>query len=41
MRTVGLIVPETKDVKADEAKTDEAKDVKADEVEGKSTKKAK
>lgn len=36
MRTVGLIVPETKDVKADEAK-----DVKADEVEGKSTKKAK
>ena len=36
MRTVGLIVPEAKDVKADEAK-----DVKADEVEGKSTKKAK
>ena len=36
MRTVGLIVPETKDVKADEAK-----DVKADEAEGKSTKKAK
>ena len=36
MRTVGLIVPETKDVKADEAK-----DVKADEVEGKSTKKEK